>query len=155
MPDESKYVHYFRLYARTAIRKPVREYRFDDLEFARVFVLRFLQKHAPDRNAEAVWAHISSQSESMPGHIVLGNMAKVTCGFLLNFGEVGPYPSYLDIPPEARPTRFDGRPETLELCTTGLPVTRSASTRGPAARKGRVHTVMRLMRAGRPAWGAS
>ncbi len=97
MLDEGKYVHCFRLYARTAIRKPVREYRFDDLESSRVFVLRFLQKHAPNRNAKAIWAHISSESESVPGHIVRGNMAKISCGFLLNFGEVGPYPSYLDI----------------------------------------------------------
>ena len=132
MVNEGKYVHYFHLYARTAMRKPVREYRFNDLESARVFVLRFLQKHAPGRNAEAIWAHISSEAELGPGHIVRGDMAKITCGFLLNFAEVGPYPSYLDDPACTRRAQFDGatwdrilrslRPEFKAVLNSGIQV---------------------------------
>ena len=87
MPDSIEMVHYFHLYARSKFKKPTREYRFDDLKAAHTFVLRFVQKHVPERNAEAIWRHISFGR---------GEIAKVPGGFLLNFAEVGPYPARLD-----------------------------------------------------------
>ena len=96
MPDQTETVHYFHLFARTTFTKPTREYRFDDLASARAFVLRFVQKHVPGRNAEAIWQHISQEHE-----FGRGDMAKVPCGFLLNFAEIGPYSAHLDAPENA------------------------------------------------------
>ena len=91
--DNTDIVHYFHLFARTTFGKPVREYHFDDLASARFFVLGFIQRHVPERNAEAIWHHISHEHK-----FGRGDMAKLPYGFLLNFAEIGPYPAHLDTP---------------------------------------------------------